>query len=260
LFSRDAKQGPFVRTLLHIEGEDLSFEKQPDGTYKAVFDLVALTFGANGRPAGEANTTQTLIVKETSYRKVLQGGLVYNMVVPAKKAGGYHLRVAVRDAATERIGSASQFVEVPDLKKGRLAVSGIVLKAQAGSPAGLAPGGGDAEPDPQGGTAVRRFRRGASVEYGFRLYNAKVERADGRARLQTQVRLFRDGKPVFTGQVMPFEGQPQNAEGDIGAGGQLRLGPELAPGEYVLQLVVTDTLAKEKERVAAQWIDFEIVE
>jgi len=34
----------------------------------------------------------------------------------------------------------------------------------------------------------------------------------------------------------------------------------IAPGEYVLQVIVTDRLAKEKYRSATQWIDFEIVE
>ena len=31
------------------------------------------------------------------------------------------------------------------------------------------------------------------------------------------------------------------------------------PGEYVLQVIVTDQLAPEKRRTATQWIDFEIV-
>ena len=43
------------------------------------------------------------------------------------------------------------------------------------------------------------------------------------------------------------------------AGGRLVLGTALQPGEYVLQVVVTDALAKEKYRTATQWIDFEIV-
>ncbi|HEX8283460.1 MAG TPA: VWA domain-containing protein [Pyrinomonadaceae bacterium] len=263
LFGRDVKQGAFVRSLLHVEGGDVSFTRQPDGTYKAVLDVVALTFGVNGRPVGEANMTHTVLVKAEDYEKTLRGGLVYNMIVPAKKAGGYQLRVAVRDTATERVGSASQFVEVPDLKKDRLALSGLVLSSRV---AGAAPASGDATatdagaPDPLGGAAVRRFRRGAAVDYGFHIYNAKVEAAGGAARMQTQVRLFRDGRAVFTGQVLPFDGRPQNVAGDISAGGQLRLGNELGPGEYVLQLIVTDRLAKEKYRVAAQWIDFEIVE
>ena len=60
--------------------------------------------------------------------------------------------------------------------------------------------------------------------------------------------------------MRPFDAIPFNTQGDIGAGGRLQLGSVMVPGEYALQMIVTDLLAKEKERVAAQWIDFEIVE
>lgn len=41
--------------------------------------------------------------------------------------------------------------------------------------------------------------------------------------------------------------------------GRLLLGTDLVPGEYVLQVIVTDALADEKHRVANQWMDFEIL-
>jgi hypothetical protein len=41
--------------------------------------------------------------------------------------------------------------------------------------------------------------------------------------------------------------------------GAIQLGTSMAPGEYVLQIIVTDPLAKEKYRVTSQWIDFEVV-
>ena len=34
---------------------------------------------------------------------------------------------------------------------------------------------------------------------------------------------------------------------------------DLPPGEYVLQIIVTDALADERHRTATQWIDFELV-
>src|SRR5215207_4076362 len=299
LFGTDRKEGSFIRSLVHVDGGDLTFRRQPDGTYKSVIDVVALTFGAKGLVVDEANVTQTVTVTEKAYRQVLQAGLLYNMVVPTKKPGGYQLRLAVRDSASERTGSASQYVEVPDVKKGRLALSGIVIKSVdatlAGQPAAPVPApkrpapppepvtaaeaenvppppnvpapseppaDGPAPPpsDPQGSPAVRRFRRGATVDYGFFVYNSKADRADGKARLQTQMRLYRDGKLVFEGKVLPLDARPQNPQGDLGAGGRLYLGKELVPGEYALQMVVTDLLAKEKQRVAAQWVDFEIVQ
>ena len=42
-------------------------------------------------------------------------------------------------------------------------------------------------------------------------------------------------------------------------GSRLQLGMNLPPGEYVLQLVVTDGLAKRGRATATQWLDFEIV-
>jgi hypothetical protein len=44
-----------------------------------------------------------------------------------KRPGPYQLRVALRDVIADRIGSASQFVDVPDVKKGRLTLSGLVI-------------------------------------------------------------------------------------------------------------------------------------
>jgi hypothetical protein len=41
--------------------------------------------------------------------------------------------------------------------------------------------------------------------------------------------------------------------------GQLQLGSKMEPGEYAMQIVVTDKLAKEKFRTVAQSIDFEVV-
>jgi len=73
------------------------------------------------------------------------------------------------------------------------------------------------------------------------------------------MRLFREGKPMFTGRVAPFNAGQQADVKRLVAGSRIRLGSDLKPGEYVLQVIVTDLLAKEKHRTATQWIDFEIV-
>jgi hypothetical protein len=172
----------------------------------------------------------------------------------------------VRDAATERVGSASQFIEVPDLKKNRLTLSGIYLASnqrmsgmtgkEAGAqsaPASLKDGALESESGP----AVRRFSAGSVIDYGFEVYNARVDKATGRPRLQTQVRLFRDNRLVYTGKVIPVTGEATDAK-RVSAIGHLQLGSGLAPGEYVLQVLVTDLLGREKQQVAQQWMDFEI--
>jgi hypothetical protein len=192
---------------------------------------------------------------------MLSEGLVYMMKVPIKKPGAYQLRVAVRDSQTDKVGSASQFIEVPDLRKERLALSGIVISSAYDEPAA----GAAAKPpaaaarDPLREATVRRFRRGSQIDFFYHIYNAKVDRATGRPHLSTQARLFRDGQPVFTGPSVPFNPGPQTDMTRLKSGSRLQLGMNLAPGDYVLQLVVTDELAKGSRATATQWLDFEVI-
>ncbi|HEX8492455.1 MAG TPA: VWA domain-containing protein [Pyrinomonadaceae bacterium] len=275
LFANDPKVGSFVRSIMHINVSDLTFTEEADGWHKTIFDVLALTFGDNGVVIDESNRTQTIRMRGETYKRALQNGLVYQMAVPVKKPGAYQLRAALRDVVTERVGSASQFIEVPDIGKNRLTVSGIVIQGfdtaaarnaatqstQAEAAAGPTNAARDAQDltdivDPQASPALRRFRHGMVLQYAYVIYNAKLAPAP---QLTTQMRLFRDGKPIFTGKVMPLSLAGQKDLKRINGGGLLQLGTDMTPGEYVLQVIVTDALAKEKYRTATQWMDFEIV-
>lgn len=74
-----------------------------------------------------------------------------------------------------------------------------------------------------------------------------------------KVRLFHNRQQVFTGQEKSLDVSNQSDLKRLTVSGAMQVGKEMEPGEYVLQVVVTDLLAKEKHRVATQWIDFEIV-
>ena len=73
------------------------------------------------------------------------------------------------------------------------------------------------------------------------------------------MQLYRDGKQVFSSPIMPVDTTKQADLARIVTTGVLSLNPELEPGPYYLQIIATDTLAKEKHSQAVQWIDFEIV-
>jgi VWFA-related protein len=278
LYGNDAKAGGFMRSLVHIEARDLTFTDEPDGWHKSAFDILAVTFGDNGTIVDELARTHTVRVRGETYKRALEDGLVFILTVPVKKPGAYQLRTALRDVASERVGSASQFIEVPNISKNRLTLSGIIVSGSDPSAKPTASANKDAsgsaatpdaqgkkseeemtEADPQAGPAVRRFRRGMVMKYGYAIYNATLERASGRPQLQTQTRLFRDGKEVFAGRVQPYDASGQADLKRLTFGAALQIGTQMAPGEYILQVIVTDPLAKEKYRTATQWIDFEIV-
>jgi len=286
LFANDPKLGSFMKSMLHVDVRDLTFTTEANGLHKCVFDVLAMTFGDNGVPVDQSGRTYTLQLPEVMYKRAQRGGLVYYVTVPIKKPGAYQLRISLRDSSTERIGAASQFVEVPDLKKNRLAVSGVAIngrnpgekttgsagaKPQLPAPAtgadqpatGANSGAQDQEGvdqgNPEASPAVRHFSRGMLMDYAFIIYNARLDKATNKPQLFAQVRLFRDGKLVFTGKENSLALTNAPDWKRVTAGGSIQLGTDLAPGEYVLQVVVKDMLADEKHRTATQWMDFEII-
>jgi VWFA-related protein len=280
-FSNVPEAGSLMRSMLHVEARDLTFTDEPDGWHKAGFDILAVTFGDNGVPVDQVSRTHTMRVRGETYKRILRKGFVYDVTVPLKKAGAYQLRVAIHDSGSERIGSAGQFVDVPDIKKNRLALSGIIVKGispaeyarqnsqpktpgnaaapRASDSAATSQSEGVDEGDAQASPAVRRFRNGLVMQYFFIIFNAQLNKASNQPQVTTQVRVVRDGKLVFTGKETPLDlANPADLK-RLASSGALQLGTELPPGEYVLQIIVKDLLAKEKYRTATHWIDFEIV-
>jgi hypothetical protein len=264
LFANDATNGSYMRSLLYIDTRDLAFKEAANGTHECVFDLLAMTFGDNGVVVDYVAQTYTVQLPEAEYQRAMQQGLIYNVAVPLKKPGAYQFRIALRDTATDRVGSAGQFIAVPNLSTNRLALSGVVLSGAA------APGREKQEladrtgnvgfgNDPKAGPAVRHFRQGMFLEFGLLIYNARLDRLTGKPQLTTQVRLLRDGQQVFAGSELPFDPKNQTDLGRLSVSGALQLGTDLPPGEYVFQIIVTDALAEKKFRTTTQWMDFEIV-
>jgi hypothetical protein len=74
-----------------------------------------------------------------------------------------------------------------------------------------------------------------------------------------RIRIFRDGKQIYVGEDTRLGLKTQPDWQRIHVAGSLRLAANVQPGEYMIQLLITDTLAKGKNGAAAQWADFEIV-
>ena len=245
--------GSYLRSLLYIDAKDLTFKEEAGGARTAELEMVAVAFGDNGQIVDQLGYPQTVrAASAADHERMLREGLVYMLNFPIKKGGPYQMRVVVRDAASERNGTARQFVEVPDLTKNRVALSGIVL-----SSADEAEKTSAAEQDIRSGPAVRQLRQGTMIDYRYIIYNAQ---ADANAPVQVQMRLLREGQPVFTGKVASLDVSKEPNPKRISTGGRLRLGRDLTPGDYVLHVVVKNSSDPKKPRTASQWIDFEIIQ
>jgi VWFA-related protein len=289
LFTSDVSAGPYIRSLIHVNASDLSFKDEPDGWHLATLDVLGAAFDDRGLVVQQNGVTQQVRLRGRTYERVLRDGLVYTFNVPLKQAGAYQLRFAVRDAASARVGSASQYVEVPNLKKGRLALSGLYMNGAFEAPgrvtteapgevtkdapgrvttpaaadvdlkSGGAQGQTRPEEDVLAGPAVRRLRPGMTLGYAYLIYNAKLDKATGRPQLVSQTRVFREGKLVYDGAEQPIDIGGVTEFRRIAVGGGLKLGEAFAPGEYALQVIVYDRLRQDKHPFATQSIDFEVV-
>ena len=260
LFGSDAK-GSFVRSFVYIPTKDLTFTDEPDGWKKATFDIAVLASSEDGVPVVKSGKSNSFRISPENYKKISDTGFIYNFDMQVKEPGAYNLRVALRDEISKKIGSASQFVEVPNLEKNRLALSGITLgnftpeewrqfQSTAASNDTL-----KAKND----TAFRKFKQNTVLSFSLTAYNAKLDKTTKQPSLQSRVRIFRDGKVIFEGSPKPVELQVQKDFERVNINGAISLGEQMQPGEYVLQIIVTDTLAKGKNTLSAQWIDLEVI-
>jgi VWFA-related protein len=256
-----AKAGSYVRSLVFIDPGDLHFDVDPAGKHTAHFQVLVMAVGDNGLVLDAWRREVPLALSDQTFRHIQEHGLVVTVRSAAKEPGPYQMRAAVEDLRSKRVGSAAQFLEVPQVGDGRLALSGILLKGVAApeSPqAGIAP-----KSDAPAGLAdgvllepeVRVLSPGDNAVYAFEIYDGvKNDNPD----LQMATAVIRDGKVVYQSPFAPVTanskaGGPMRA---IPVAGTLALAPDMATGPYTLEVTVRETKPKKIER--KQWLDFEI--
>lgn len=254
IYQNEAEGGDLIQALVYIDAKDLKFT-EGEGKQKANFDIVAMTFGDNGVTVGELSKNYTIEVTDKVYQKMLTNGFVYTLRVPIKKSGAYQFRIALRDTNSEKIGAASQFVEVPNFKK-RMSLSNLILDnfTLAELEKIKSAGGNQSERGALLNTTLRKFKRETILRYDYAIYNPK--------RLQTltaQMRLIRDGKVVYEENPAPLKTDGQADLMRLQSFGAITLGKNLEAGSYILQIIVFDPAAKGKDSFTGQFIEFEIV-
>ncbi len=259
-FANDAAQGNVVRSLVHLDGGELMFVDDANGFKKAVFDVVAVTLNEKNEVVDEFSRTHTFKIEAAAMPLIKQNGLIYTTDVPIKKAGNYNFRLAVRDAGSKMLGSASQIIQVPDLKKSKIFLSGLTVSqvdanGKFVAPSAVKPENALSLTDSAATPAIRRFRPNSILAYAYTLYNARADKTTNQPKLTVQVNLYRDGKIISEGKPQTPELEKPSDPSRINDYGYLRLNANIEKGDYALQIIVKDLLTNE---TTSQWIDFEV--
>jgi len=260
-----AADGNFVRSLIHLQGDEVTFTDDANGMKKAIFDVVAVTLSEKNQVVDEFTRSHTLRVEAAAIPLITKYGVIYSTDVPVKKPGIYNFRVAVRDVNSKLLGSASQMVQIPEMKEGKLFLSGLTI-AQVDTngkfpiPAHVKPDNALAITTTAAVPAIRHVRPGAFLGYSYTIYNAKLDRATGQPKLTIQTNLFYNGEIIIEGPATPAELESQPDWSRVNDYGYLRLDPAAKPGDYALQVIVRDLNSSGKNATVSQWIDFEVKE
>jgi len=259
LYANDPTSGPYVRSFLHIDARDLSFSDTADGWKTSSFDVAAVAFGNNGVPIDHVHTTYTIKSRGLTYEAMLRNGFVYVLMLPIKNPGVYQYRVALRDAASGKIGTATQVVGIPDLSKQRLTMSSLAVENvsiptwQLITQGKIGNGTGQSQLKSTllYDTVLRQFVANSVLRYGFEIYNAKPASGTG-YHFETQANVLQNDKAVIQGNVNKIDLQPAPVPRVSGA---LALSNQLKPGEYALEINVKDL---ETKQTTKQLFSFQI--
>jgi VWFA-related protein len=250
LFFHDKVRGDLLHSFLHVDAGALTLDQGADGLFRSRVEIQALTFDADSQLADQLHRFGEVTFSPERRDKALRRGIGYVIDIPVKKPGAYQVRVAFRDTASGRLGSAYEFVTVPDLGGQGLSLSGILMTDASPPESRETTDGLEVEPDAP--EALRVLPPGRPVAYGLTIYNAQAEPETSHVELSTRLRLLRDGREVVSGQPKPVDVAGQTDVKALFAGGTLLLPPQIEEGDYVLQVTVTDGASPANRRVAVQ--------
>ena len=157
--------------------------------------------------------------------------LMTTLQFPKLPNGLLQVRIAARDRKSGRIGSALQWVELPNLSQNKFSVSSLFLSESAASQ-GSAPKW-IIRPD-------RRFARSAKLKFQVFLYNADL--SAGNPVVHMQLELRQGGQVLVQTPSSPIDTKGTDLQ-RISVAGDFPLS-SFSPGRYELKLTFTDQKMK----------------
>ncbi|HXB70771.1 MAG TPA: VWA domain-containing protein [Candidatus Acidoferrales bacterium] len=256
---KDPKTGrrpAMLRAMLVIDAHALGFGDAPDGRKQLNLEVVAAAYGTNNEAVASSDKTFAGAIAPAEMNRIVASGLVYTLEIEIPKPGPYQLRIAAWDANSERAGSATTLVEIPDFNRAGIAVSSVQLydsdsnRNEALTRAGVIGAGSP---------VTRVFAPGAVLQYDCTVYGSLIDRQTGKPKIDVAVRLFRGPEQIFRGQPIPLPIADGTSTEGVHATGEIKLPATLPTGDYALELTAYDRLEKKQLQAAAQWVDFTLV-
>jgi VWFA-related protein len=246
------QKGLLLSAAAQIDSGFVTYE-QAENKSKAVVDIAGIIFTDQGKPVGSFKDRIDIVADPAALTEgVPRAPLLYNF--PSYLSPGlYQVRVAARDSKSGRVGSASAWIELPDLSSHRLSLSSLLVGE-------ITKGVGRLNTDPTAIAGSRlsvdhRFDRTSKLRFLTFIYNAS-RGANGASSpdLALQVQVLRDDQPVITTPLRKVQNDGVADLARIAYAAEIPL-EGMPAGRYILQVTAIDRIAKTS---ASQRVNFEI--
>ena len=225
--------GAVLTTSVQAPTDTLSYGEQD--REPGQLTIAGVVLDEQGKPAASFRTGLKVSPPRAADGARDASAVTYSHPSPLKP-GIYQVRVAARDDRRGTLGSAMQWIVVPDLATRQLSLSSLILGLEDVAERG-------AETARVRWSVDKNFARGSRLRLMTFIYNtARPARAG--ADLSARVQIFRDGRTVVSTPFQKIVPGPGEDTARVPFASEINLG-ELQPGRYLLRVTVEDRAARQ---------------
>ena len=265
-YAHNSNAGYFIRSWLHLDGNDLTFKEENADERSLSLELLVSISDSNGNMHETKSYQYKFKLRNADIAKIRENGIDLKTYLPVASPGYYYVNIAVQDKASQMIGSAYQFLDIPDLSKSNLSFSSILTLVDEKEESVLRSGSFKDDDESfnamlkwqalKNSPALRIYKPGDRLDYVAFGYNINKPGKDT-PQLTLQTTLFKDGR-LFSEKKEEIDLSNMD-RGILSIARSLLFDSKMEEGDYLLKFTIQENKpARGRPRVALQAIDFKL--
>ena len=243
-FVRVTEDSVLTPITMLLQNKDLAFQEQ-QGIHRAMIHVYGKITGVNGRvaPGGVFEDTISQDIPDALFKQLLEGAAIHQKIIPLRP-GLYKLDLVLKDINSGNVGTVSQRLQVPRFPDDKLQLSSLILAdlvenlppSQIGSGSFIL-GSNKVRPN-----VNDDFRHDKNLNLWFQVYNLKLDEETKKPSATVETLITKNGREVK--RDVEEASELSNAAAQMTLSKSLSL-KDFEPGEYSVQIKVTDNLTKD---------------
>ena len=243
-FVRVTEDSVLTPITILLQNKDLAFQEQ-QGIHRAMIHVYGKITGVNGRvaPSGVFEDTISQDIPDALFKQGLDSASIHQKIIPLRP-GLYKLDLVLKDINSGNVGTVSQRLQVPRFPDDKLQLSSLILAdlvenlppSQIGSGSFIL-GSNKVRPN-----VNDDFRHDRSLNLWFQVYNLKLDEASKKPSATVETLITKNGREVKKDVEQASELSNAAAQMTLSKTVSLK---DFEPGEYSVQVKVTDNLTKD---------------